>query len=180
MRWELLFRDLEAQLEAGDRADLEAELRDRSRAEQGRIRTLDRLRVSVGQELDVLLRSGGRERGVLQRCGSDWLLLEPEPGREVLLPLAAVVVLRGLAAGAAEPGSEGLVAQRLDLRHVLRAIARDRSRVTLGLDGGFVESGVLRRVGADHIEVAEDGKAADARLLPLAVITAVRRVAGPS
>lgn len=179
MRWELLFDDLEAQLEAGDRADLEAELRDRSRAEQGRIRTLDRLRASAGLELDVLLRSGGRERGVLRRCGQDWLLLEPEPGREVLLPLAAVVVLGGLAAGAAEPGSEGLVTPRLDLRHVLRAVARDRSRVTLGLDGGFVESGVLRRVGADHVEVTEDGRSVEGRLIPLAAISTLRRVAGP-
>src|ERR1700712_1693610 len=110
MRWELLFEDLEAQLDEGGRADREAELRDRSRAEQGRIRTVDRLRAATGRDLDVHLRDGGRVRGRLLRCGQDWLLLEPEAGREVLIPMAALMMLGGLPHAAAEPGSEGLVA----------------------------------------------------------------------
>ena len=104
--------------------------------------------------------TGGRERGVLLRCGQDWLLLEPEAGREVLIPLAALILLGGLPRAAAEPGSEGLVASRLDLRQALRAVVRDRSRVTLRLEGGVTVSGLLLRVDADHVEVAEDARVA--------------------
>lgn len=184
MRWELLFDDLEAQIEAGDRADLEAELRDRFRAERGRIRSVDRLRAAGGCGLDVFLRDGGRERGHLLRSGPDWLLLEPDTGREVLIPLAAAVLLGGLPQTAVEPGSEGLVASRLDLRHVLRGVARDRSHVTLSLDGGFVVSGVLATVAADHLEMAVEatrsGRPLDLRLVPLSALVALRRVATPS
>lgn len=176
MRWERLFDDLEAQLEAGGQADLEAELRDRSRAERARIRTIDRLRAAVGGTLDLSLRNGRRERGRLLRCGPDWLLLEPEPGREVVVPLAAVVLLGGLPRAAIEPGSEGLVAGRLDLRHVLRAVARDRSRVTLALDGGLVVAGIVLQVGADHLEVSEDGRAVSSQLVPFGALLSLRRL----
>ncbi|HSP36843.1 MAG TPA: hypothetical protein VLR26_03735 [Frankiaceae bacterium] len=178
MRWELLFEDLEAQAEAADQADLDAEVRDRVRSEYARITILDRLRGSVGRPLDVRLRNGERERGRLRRVGADWLLIEPEPGRETLVPLQAVAVLGGVGSVGSrslEPGSDGIVAGRLDLRHVLRAIVRDRSEVRVLLDDGALLSGVLLRVGADHVELAEQPRSVEVQLVPLAVVNAVRR-----
>jgi hypothetical protein len=176
VRWELLFDDLEAQVEAAEQAELDAEVRDRSRAEYGRIRLVDRLRGSIGRPLDLRLANGERERGRLRRAGPDWLLLEPEPGRETLVPLQAVAVVGGLGARALEPGSEGIVAGRLDLRHVLRAISRDRSQVRLLMNDGAILPGVLLRIGADHLELAEQPRSTDVQLVPLAVLSAVRRV----
>lgn len=180
MHWESLFDDLEAQVEAADQAELDAELRDRARAEQARLRTVDRLRAAVGSELDLRLRGGFRERGRLLRVGPDWLLLAPEDGRETVVPAAGVLVIGGLGRGAVEPGSEGALAARLDLRHVLRGIARDRSRVVLGLDGGALLSGVLLRVGADHLDVGERVRAPEPQVVPLHGVSVVRRATDSS
>ena len=176
MRWEQLFDDLEGQAEAADAADLDAELRDRERAERARLRTVDRLRGSVGRPVDVGVRGGERERGTIRRVGSDWLLLETAPGREALIPLAAVVVIAGLAHRSFEPGSEGPVLGRLDLRHVLRVVARDRSRVGLVLDQSPLLSGVIERVGADHLELADAPGSRELRLVPLHALSVLRRI----
>src|SRR5690349_9617311 len=123
VRWEHLFDDLEGQWEATEAAELAAELRDRERAERSRLRVVDRLRGSLGRSIDVRLSGGERERGTLRRVGSDFLLMETAPGRESLIPLAAVVMVAGLSRRSTEPGSEGPVLARLDLRSALRALA---------------------------------------------------------
>lgn len=175
MRWELLFDDLEGQLAAADDAEQEAELRDRTRSELGRLRLVDRLRGSLGRTVDVRV-PGDRVRGPLRRVGSDWFLLEPQPGTEVLVPVAAVLVLRGLGPRSAEPGSEGLVAARLDLRHALRGLSRDRSAVRACLTDGSSSVGVVTRVGNDHLELAEDPRRpTDAEIVPLAAVASLRR-----
>jgi hypothetical protein len=176
VRWEQLFDDLEGQVEAAEAADLDSELRDRARAERARLRTVDRLRGSVGRPLDVRLRNSERERGTLRRVGSDWLLVETAPGREALIPLAVVIAVGGLSNRSAEPGSEGPVLARLDLRHALRALTRDRSRVGLVLDRDVLLSGFLERIGADHLELADVPGSTDLQLVPLAALVVVRRV----
>jgi hypothetical protein len=176
VRWEQLFDDLEGQVEAAEAAELDAELRDRARAERARLRTVDRLRGSLGRPIDVRLRGGERERGTLRRVGSDWLLLETPPGREALLPLGAVTVVGGLSHRSTEPGSEGPVLARLDLRHALRALTRDRSRVGLVLDRELRLSGFVERVGADHLELADAPGSTELQLIPLSALVVVRRV----
>jgi hypothetical protein len=95
--------------------------------------------------------------------------------------LAAVVALRGVGPAAREPGSEGLLAARLDLRHALRGLARDRARVRVELVDGTALSGVLARVGADHVEMADDPRpAAGSQLVPLAAVDVVRSVSRAS
>jgi hypothetical protein len=179
VRWELLFDDLEAQLEADQAAELAGEVRERVRAEQARLRIVDRLRGSVGRELDVALRGGQRERGLLRRVGADWVLLEPAPGRESLIPLRAMLTIGGLGPRSTEPGSEGLVAARLVFGQALRSLTRDRSRVRLLLDDGTALMGVLSRVGADFLEIEDDpGRAAGGRLVRAGAVSAVRREAG--
>jgi hypothetical protein len=182
VRWELLFDDLEARLEANEAAELAGELRDRERAEYARLRITDRLRGSLGREIDATLRHGERERGLLRKVGPDWLLLEPSPERETVVPLAAVLAVAGLGPRSAEPGSEGLVAARLDLGHLLRGLARDRSRLRLVLDAETRLAGVLLRVGADFVEIEEDpgrSRSRLVRLVPRAALGAIRRETGP-
>lgn len=182
MRWEALFADLEAQLEASESAELAAEVADRSRREFGRLRLTDRLRAAVGHPVAARTAAGGTEAGRLAAVGPDWFLLEEEPGRAVLIPLAAVVWLNGLGLRAEEPGSEGRVGARLDLRHALRGLVRDRAGVTVLLTDGTAIVGTLDRVGADHVDLAdhppgEPRRAAtvrSVRSVPLSALAVVR------
>ncbi len=182
MRWQGLFDDLEAQFDAAEAAELAGEVAERTRREAALLRLVDRLRPAAGQPVTVHVPGTGPLRGQLRDCGTDWLLLEEAAGREVLIPLAAVLGVGGLGARAASPAEENHVAKRLDLRWALRGLARNRSGVALGLVDGSVVSGTLDRVGADHLDIAEHGagepRRASAvrqvRLVPLSAVALVR------
>ncbi|HVN50764.1 MAG TPA: hypothetical protein VMT43_05000 [Acidimicrobiales bacterium] len=163
MRWERLFDDLEAQWDAAEQEDLRAEVADRTRRETARLRLVDRLRGNQGRTVALDL-PGAHVRGALTRVGADWVLLSPGQQAQVVVPLAAVVAVHGLTGRAAEPGSEGLVAARLGLGHVLRALARDRAHVSVESVDGSRRWGRVERVGADHLELAtsEPGEASTA------------------
>lgn len=182
MRWEALFADLQAELEAGQSVDLAAEVADRSRREAARLRLADRLRGSVGCRLIVAAAGGTAVRGRLDAVGPDWLLVSEGLGRAALLPAAAVLSIIGLGRLAAEPGSESPLGARLALCHALRGLVRDRAAVAITLSDGTVLGGTLDRVGADFVELAEHPVREPRRpsvvnavhTLPLAAIAAVR------
>lgn len=183
MRWAALFADLEAQLEAAERAELAGEVADRSRREAALVRTADRLRAAVGLPVGITLLGAGTLSGRLSDVGPDWLLVE-EPGRrEVLVLSDAVLAVSGLRTGTATPGSEGEVGARLDLRWALRGLARSRTPVQVVLRDGSVLTGTLDRVGADHVELAEHAPGEprrptavqSVRLLPLRGLAALRQ-----
>lgn len=155
MRWQALFDDLEAQVEAADAADLAAEVADRTRREGGLLRIVDRLRATEGHPVTVTVAAAGTVHGRLLDAGVDWLLLEETGRREVLVPLASVVGVAGLSGRSGAPGAEGEVGRRLDLRWVLRGLARSRAGMSVVLRDGSVVTGTLDRVGADHVDVAE-------------------------
>ncbi|CAI7979763.1 hypothetical protein MXD62_33870 [Frankia sp. Mgl5] len=160
MRWEDLFADLELQWEAVEAAELEAEIADRTRREAGYLRLLDRLRPAVGAEVRCLLRGGptagpAAVTGRLTALGVDWLLLSESGPAEVLVPRSSLLAVRGLPTVSAQPGHEGRLAARLDLRHVLRGLVRDRAACAVALLGGGQLTGTLLRVGADFVELAE-------------------------
>ncbi len=179
MRWKALFDDLNGQVEASERHELDAEVRDRTRREAGLVRAGDRLRAATGAPLVVTVHGAGALRGCLLDAGPDWLLLD-ESGREVLVPLAAVLAVGGLSRRTQEP--EGEVGRRLDLRWALRGLTRDRAPVQLLLRDGTVLVGTLDRVAADHVDLAEHapGEARRAaavrgvRMVPLAALALVR------
>jgi len=185
VRWEELFADLEAQVAADDRADLDAEVAERTRRETARLRLVDRLRgaESAGHALTVSVLGGAAsgsavERGRVGGVGPDWVLLVPD-GAEVLVVLAAVESVLGLGPESAEPGSEGKVAGRLGLGHALRAVARDRAEVRLTTTAGSVLVGTVDRVGADHFEltdhpVGEPRQRGSRRLVPFSALATVR------
>ncbi|KLL12032.1 hypothetical protein [Protofrankia coriariae] len=188
MRWEALFADLEMQWEAAEAAELDAELIDRSRREAAYLRLIDRLRPAIGSSLRLGVQVVGRESdsvltGQLTALGVDWMLLREPAAHEVLVPLHRVLWVHGLAALSAHPGHEGPLAVRLDLRYVLRGVARDRSSCAVVLADGTPVRGTVDRVGADFVEVAEhlDDEFRRARsvravrTIPLAAIGFVRR-----
>lgn len=212
MRWDGLFADLEGQAEALLRAERSAEIDERTRIELGRIGIGERLRAAVGMPLRLRLAGGLVLAGTLRRAGPDWLLVAEDlvgdtgryvtgryvtgdvtgdvGGREAVVPLAAVVGVRGLprfaaSADTATPGSgaAAVVASRLSLRHAARGIARDRATVRVHLVDGAVVDGTIDRVGADFVELAahaagEVRRRHDVReteLVPLSAVAAIRR-----
>ncbi len=185
VRWEELFGDLEGQLAAEARAELEAEVADRTRREAARLRLVDRLRgaETTGRTLALALDVGATgaiiETGRVGSVGADWLLLVG-PAGEVLVSLAAVDSVSGLGPEASEPGSEGRVVERLGLGHALRAVSRDRAEVRLATAAGGTHVGTIDRVGADHVELTEHpvgeprDRKSNRRIVPFGALVSVR------
>ncbi len=153
-RWAALFADLDAQYDGVAAAELGGEVRDRARGESARLALVDRLRAAEGAALTVEVRGvAAALRGTVQDVGPDWLLLDD--GRDVLIPLDAVLSVSGLGPWAVDGTTVGAVASRLGLRHALRELSRRRVAVTLTLVDGRTAHGTLDRVGADFVELAE-------------------------
>jgi hypothetical protein len=152
VRWELLFADLEAQVDAAAAAELAGEVEERTRHAVGAVTLVQRLRAAAGSELTVGLEAAAPAVGVVEGVGPDWLLLAAG-GTELLVPTAAVAWVQGLGrlAQVTEPGR---VWGRLGLRTALRGIARDRSVVTVRQRGVEPVTGTLDRVGADQVDLA--------------------------
>lgn len=183
MRWNALFADLEAQAESLAQAERAAEVQDRTRTEIGTLTLVDRLRPALGAPIRLRTAGAGTIAGLLDRIGPDWVLLEQDGGREVLVRLGAVTGVSGLGRSAAVPGSMDAVSARLGLWFVLRRIARDRSPVALVLSDATTVAATLDRVGSDYVEAAvhapgEPRRVAavrDVQLIPMAGLVAVRR-----
>lgn len=181
MRWRELFDDLEGQYDAARAAELAGEVAERTRREVALLLLVDRLRAAEGARLAVTVPGAGVLRGRLLDAGVDWLLLDEGGGREVLVPLRAVLGVTGAGSRSAAP-DDGPVAKRLDLRWALRGLARSRAGVALGLVDGSVVAGTLDRVGADHLDLAEHGlgearragAVRQVRLVPLTALALVR------
>lgn len=182
MRWDALFRDLEGQLEAAERAALDAEVSDRTRREAARVVLADRLRAVLGSPVALHVAGVGQLHGRLLDVAGEWYLLEERPGRQALVPAAAVLGVSGLAPYATPPGATAAVVARLRLGSALRAIARDRVPVTVVLRDASTFAGTVDRVGADFFEVAEHppgeprraASVRNVRAVPFAALAAVR------
>ncbi|WP_324274192.1 hypothetical protein [Blastococcus brunescens] len=155
MRWQQLFDDLQSQFEAEESAAERAESASRSRAEVGGVQLVERLGGVLGLPVVLGVRGAGQVAGTLVHRGPDWLLLEDELGRDLLVALGAVRTVGGLGRRTVPVEPAGEVRARLDLRRALRGLARDRSSVQLVLDDGATLTGTVDRVGADHVELAE-------------------------
>ena len=150
VRWDELFEDLEAQLDAASAAELVGEVSDRTRREQALVELADRLVAHTGQPLEVHLAGGTTYEGVLSTVAQQWFVLHGP----VLVALAAVTSVSGLGVAAATTGRAG-VRRRSTLASALRAVARDRSPVRLVLVDGSVLTGTVDAVAADHLDLAE-------------------------
>lgn len=156
MRWTALFDDLEAQLAALERAEREAEIAEHTRAERGALRLVDRLAADLGRRLQVVVAGEGLVTGRLVELGDGWMVLQVDgprgPGSDLLLlPLHGVLTVEGLSGRADPAAPRG--GRRLDLRHALRAISRDRALVRVTDTAGTRRAGRIERVGRDHLDL---------------------------
>lgn len=152
-RFGRLFADVEAQLAADDRAQLEGELADRTRSARGEVMFRDRLRASQGRAVVLRLVGAGVVEGVVRHVGDDWLLLHAGTEAPSLVLLDAVLTGQGVAPQSV-PAAATAVAARLTLRSVLRGVARDRSPVWMRLVDGHRLHGTIDVVAHDHVELA--------------------------
>ncbi|WP_188939653.1 hypothetical protein [Nakamurella endophytica] len=157
MRWERLFEDLEGRFDDLSAQEVRAEAADRQRVAAGRLLLASRLAGAVGADVRLRTVAGLAVDGRLRHAGPDWVLVEDAAGADVVVHLAAVTVVHGLTT-VTGPAATG-VAARLDLRHALRGLARDRAPVVAvvtgpGPSGGPSEvAGTVDRVGADFVEL---------------------------
>lgn len=151
MRWSDLFADLEAQLEQADRAELIAQVPDRTRRERALVSWVDRMATQIGEVL-VLTTPGGQLRGTLQDLGGDWMLIDEVGRGSAVVPLTAVLSVTGL--NTHSDGHRGL-GRRFGMGLALRGIARDRCAVAVHDIGGGIVTGTIDYVGSDHLEIAE-------------------------
>ncbi|HET7172779.1 MAG TPA: hypothetical protein VFI30_00700 [Nocardioidaceae bacterium] len=184
MRWDELFADLEGQAVALATAEREAEVAERTRGELARVALLNRLRALAGGRLSAQVFGVGPVEGRLERVGADWLLLDR--AGEVVVPVAAVALVRELPAEAVSPSGVSAVAARIPLTAVLRTLARDRSVVSAALRDGTTVIGTPDRVGKDWVDLAvhEPGEAPRRSTVrrrvtvPLAALALLRNLSG--
>ena len=152
MRWQELFDDLEAQASALERTTTDAEISERTRGELARVAMVNRLRAQVGAGLTARVCGAGDISGRLERVGAGWVLVVAES--ELIVPTSALVWCVDLPLEAVSAEAVSVVSSRLGLASVLRAVARDRSVVTVVTRDGTTVTGTPDRVGADFLDVA--------------------------
>jgi hypothetical protein len=169
VRWDLLFADLVAQLDAADvLADAHA-VADLTRAEQATTLLTDRLRaVTNTHPVTVRLADGTCLTARVAAVGTDWVLFA-DAARRHLVPLLAVTMVDGLTRHAV-PAPTGTGAGR-GMPAVLRALMRDRSVVQVRTLAGELV-GRVARVGKDHLDVSDvDGRGV--RIVPYTALVCV-------
>ncbi|KRC34137.1 hypothetical protein ASE15_13155 [Oerskovia sp. Root22] len=175
VRWDLLFADLAAQLDAAEAADGVQTIAELTRAEQGTILLTDRLRAAVGALLDLHLVDGHRLAAEVRDVAPEWVLLA-ERSRQHVVPLTAIASIHGLTRHAVAPTSRTEAGRSLGA--ALRALMRDRAPVRVRTRSGQVD-GRVARVGRDHLDVEElsheqPGRAArTGRLVPFSALVCV-------
>jgi hypothetical protein len=154
MRWDRLFDDLQAQLDATGQRELELEVSDRTRRERALVGLHERFIAHAGLAVELRLTAGVRVSGTVADAGTDWLLVHERGERGSLVPFGAIVAVSGLGARAAA-GPAVVAAKRFGLGYALRGLSRDRSVVSLSDIGGSVTTGTVDAVGADALELSE-------------------------
>ncbi|WP_404384109.1 hypothetical protein LL946_01620 [Knoellia locipacati] len=151
MRWDQLFDDLEAQLDAEERRDRDSEVADRTRRERANVELAARFVAALGASLRLRLVTGAEVQGELVDVGEDWLLVRLASGREAVIPAAVVTGVVGLPLRA----SSARTARRFGLGYALRGLSRDRAPVAVTDTSGHVVTGTIDVVGADFVDLAE-------------------------
>lgn len=155
VRWERLFADLEAELEAAEAAERQGEVAERTRVELARVAWVDRL--AAAREVRLDLTGGATVHGAVTVVGDGWAVVTTsgDPlGAPVVVRLAAVVSAQGVGRGA-RTAARTTATRRLGIAAPLRRISRDRCTVALALVDGRRVLGTLDAVGADHLDLAE-------------------------
>jgi len=182
MRWDRLFDDLQAQMDADGQRELDLEVSDRTRRERAQVGLHERCMAHLGVGVDLRLVAGVLVSGKVADAGLDWLLIHEPGDRGSLVPFGAIVAISGLGARAVT-GSAAATARRFGLGYALRGLSRDRSVVLLTDIAGSVTTGTIDAVGVDALDLSEHpadvARRAEnivaRRVIPFSAIAVVRR-----
>lgn len=153
MRWERLFEDLTAQLDAATDRDLDAEVADRTRRERALLSLQQRLAAQGRADpVGVTIVGLGLVRAEVADVGANWLLLAGPGERRTLVPLGSIRAISGLRG---RVGPVSAVVRGFTLAAALRAVSRDRSAVTVVDVDGQRHAGTIDAVGQDAFDLAE-------------------------
>jgi hypothetical protein len=155
-----LFDDLEGQASALYDLERDAELADRSRAVYHHVTLDSRLMASAGDRLVLTVAGVGRVEGELQRMGSGWCLVSGH-AQDWILRTACIQVVHG-ASDRSVPEIAWSPLHKLGVSSALRRLADSQVRCVVRLAGGGQHEAVVRRVGADFVEI---GTPSDERVL---------------
>jgi len=168
MRWDLLFDDLESQLDREQRDEERALAIEDERLRLGRLTLRDRLTAvsRATEDGDAIVRvelHGGVVMALRPLAfGRDWMSAESRAAdrrsRQCVVPLAAIAAVlpsRSQLDPSLEPvpESSARLAERIGLSFVLRDLCRRRAPVRLTTVDGMVH-GTLDRVARDHVDLA--------------------------
>jgi hypothetical protein len=181
MRWDRLFDDLQAQLDADGQRELDLEVSDRTRRERAMVGLHERLIAHRGLGVELRLAAGHQVSGTVADAGLDWLLVHDRGDRGSLVPFGAIVAITGLGVRAAA-GPGVATGKRFGLGYALRGLSRNRSVVSLVDIGGSVTTGTIDAVGADALDLSEhpadvarrEENIVARRVIPFAAIVVVR------
>ncbi|PQZ95892.1 hypothetical protein CQ018_00920 [Arthrobacter sp. MYb227] len=150
MRWESLFEDLEAELAAEFAREKTAEIQETVRVEKARQSFGELLAPQLKAHIEVRLLGGERLHGRLSALGLDWVMLRRGETEE-LIPIHAIGTWLQRTSGQ----REGSISGSARFTQALRALVRDRSRISVGgCDGSLLASGTLDQVGHDFMAIA--------------------------
>jgi hypothetical protein len=169
MRWDLLFDDLESQLDQEQRDEERALAIEEERLRLGRLTLRDRLSAmtrATGDDPTASIRVELRGGRVIELrpllFGRDWMTAAVRgTGRndgQCIIPLAAIAAIiptRAQLDPSLSPSAESStrLAERIGLPFVLRDLCRRRTPVHLTTDDGRLH-GTLDRVARDHVDIA--------------------------
>jgi hypothetical protein len=169
MRWDLLFDDLESQLDQEQRDEERALAIEEERLRLGRITLRDRLSAmarAAGDDpaasIRVQLRGGRTLELRPLSFGRDWMSATvhgsgPNDGQCIvpLTAIGAIIPTRPQLEGSLRPSTESStrLAERIGLPFVLRDLCRRRAPVHVTTDDGRLH-GTLDRVARDHVDLA--------------------------
>jgi hypothetical protein len=175
-----MFDDLEQQAEGLALGARDAEVAELGRAEYAQVELAARLHGSAGRKVGLVVAGAGRIAAKLVRIGPDWCLAD-DGAHEWLVRLPAVLRVRGLGDRAVDARHRSIGA-RLSFASVLRGVADEGAPVQVHLLEGDTMRAVVRRVGADFLEVVEPPEdawggsgSADPEAVAFAAVAAVRR-----
>lgn len=157
-----LFEDLEQQAEALHLAERDASVADLALAEYGTVPLAGRLHASVGMTIRLGVVGVGFVHGRVRRVGSEWVGVVGGRATAVegaasdwIVRIAAIRSARGLSDQAVSEAARPLVA-RLGIASVLRELCQSRTPVVVHQIDASSTPGVVRRVGADFVELVRD------------------------
>ncbi|UUZ58129.1 hypothetical protein [Nocardioides sp. B-3] len=165
-----LFDDPEGQASALYEQERDAELLDRSRAEYRRVTLDSRLMASVGDRLALTVVGVGRIEGELQRMGLGWCPVSGH-AQDWIVRTPCIEVVQG-ASDRSIPEVARSPLHKLGVTSALRRLAESRVRCVVHLVDGGQHEAVVRRVGADFVEITTPGD--EAVLIAYDAISAVQ------